>query len=122
MFTKLGKFGKELAELHTLESTELDETISAMRTEGTNKVEKLNYEDERVWINKEQYFNNIKEEVWLYQIGGYQVCEKWLKDRKGRTLSGEEIKTYCKIVTALSKTIELQSEIDKYYEEVEKTI
>ena len=55
-------------------------------------------------------------EVWNYQIGGYQVCDKWLKDRKGRELSLDEIKTYCKIVTALSKTIELQKEIDKNYE------
>jgi len=75
-----------------------------------------------VWINKEQYFDGVKEEVWQYQIGGYQVCEKWLKDRKERTLSSEEIKTYCKIVTALSKTIELQNEIDKYFENVEKTV
>ncbi len=122
LFIQLGKLGKELADLHLLESTELDETISAMRIEGTNKVENLKYEDWKVWINKEQYFDNVKEEVWQYQIGGYQVCEKWLKDRKGRTLSAEELKTYCKIVTALSKTIELQNEIDIYYNDVEKTI
>ena len=122
LFTQFGKLGKELADLHLLESSELDETISAMRVRGTNKVEKLNYENEKVWINKEQYFDSVKEEVWKYQIGGYQVCEKWLKDRKGRTLLLDEIKTYCKIVTALSQTIELQSEIDKYYEEVEKSM
>ena len=56
----------------------------------------------------------------MYQIGGYQVCSKWLKDRKGRTLSPEEIKTYCKIVTSLSITIKLQNEIDKLYPDVEK--
>ncbi|HOV93097.1 MAG TPA: DUF559 domain-containing protein [Candidatus Kapabacteria bacterium] len=70
----------------------------------------------KVYINKEQYFDGIKEDVWKYHIGGYQVCDKWLKDRKGRTLSLEEIKTYCKIVTALAKTIEIQSEIDEVYE------
>jgi len=74
-----------------------------------------------VWINKEQYFDGVKEEVWQYQIGGYQVCDKWLKDRKDRTLTLDEIKTYCKIVTALSKTIDLQKEIDQFYEELEKT-
>jgi hypothetical protein len=89
---------------------------------GSNEVEKLNYEYEKVWINKTQYFNNVKEEVWKYQIGGYQVCEKWLKDRKGRTLTFEEIQTYSKIVTALSKTIELQTEIDKHYASVEKSV
>ncbi len=122
LFIKLGKLGKELAELHTLESSELNETITFIAVNGNNKVEKLIYEDEKVWINKEQYFDNVKDEVWQYQIGGYQVCEKWLKDRKGRTLTLDEIKTYCKIVTALSKTIELQNEIDKYYDDVENTI
>ena len=69
-----------------------------------------------VYINKEQYFDGIREDVWKYHIGGYQVCDKWLKDRKGRTLSLEEIKAYCKIVTALAKTIEIQSEIDEVYD------
>ncbi len=84
------------------------------------KIEKLKYEDEKVWINKEQYFSNVKPEVWQYQIGGYQVCEKWLKDRKDRTLNVDDIQTYCKIVTALSKTIELQKEIDDNYDGVKK--
>jgi hypothetical protein len=71
-------------------------------------------------VNNEQYFTGLTEEVWQYQIGGYQVCEKWLKDRKGRTLSLEEITTYCKIVTALSKTITLQKETDELYKMVEE--
>ncbi len=70
----------------------------------------------------EQYFDGVKENVWQYQIGGYQVCEKWLKDRKGRTLTLDEIKNYCKIVTSLSNTIRLQNEIDECFEDVEKTV
>jgi predicted helicase len=122
LFIHLGKLGKQLADLHLLKSKELDKTISKFPKDGNNKVEKPKYENEKVWINKEQYFDGIIEEVWQYQIGGYQVCEKWLKDRKDRTLSTEEVKTYCKIVTALSKTIELQKEIDKNFEHVEKTV
>ncbi len=122
LFIQLGKFGKQLADLHLLKSKDLDKTISKFPNEGSNKVEKPKYENEKVWINKEQYFDGIEEEVWQYQIGGYQVCEKWLKDRKKRTLTLDEIKTYCKIVTSLSKTIDLQIEIDKYFEEVEKTV
>lgn len=128
LFKKLGMLGEQLADLHLLKpaspaggSEDLDKTISKFQGEGNNKVEKLKYETEKVWINKEQYFDGIKEEIWQYQIGGYQVCEKWLKDRKERTLTKDEILTYCKIVTALSKTIKLQNEIDKYYEKVEKT-
>ena len=115
LFIQLSKLGKQLADLHLLKSKELDKTISKFPISGNNKVEKPKYENEKVWINKEQYFDGVKEEVWQYQIGGYQVCQKWLKDRKERTLTLEEIQTYCRIVTALSKTIELQNEIDKIY-------
>lgn len=120
LFTKLGKIGKKLADLHLLNIKHTITIISKYPIKGDHKVEKLKYEDEKVWINKEQYFSNVKPEVWEYQIGGYQVCEKWLKDRKERTLNVDDIQTYCQIVTALSKTIELQKEIDKNYEGVEK--
>lgn len=115
-FITLSELGKRLADLHLLKSRELDESISKFPIAGSNKVENVRYLNDIVWINKEQYFDGIKEEVWQYQIGGYQVCDKWLKDRKGRTLSVEEIRTYCKIVTALSKTIALQNEIDTHFE------
>ncbi len=122
LFIQLGKLGKQLADIHLLKSKELDKTISKFPIDGSNKIENLKYEVGKVWINKEQYFGDVKEEVWQYQIGGYQVCEKWLKDRKGRVLTLDEILTYCKIVTALSKTIELQNEIDKYFENVKRTV
>jgi len=122
LFHTLAKLGNQLAGFHLLKAKELEKTAQIFSIKGNNEIEKLEYEDGKVWINKTQYFNNIKEEIWQYQIGGYQVCEKWLKDRKGRTLTFEEIQTYSKIVTALSKTIELQTEIDKLYESVEKTL
>jgi hypothetical protein len=55
----------------------------------------------------------VPEEVWNFKIGGYQVCDKWLKDRKGRTLSGEEISHYQCVVVALKETIRLMAEIDQ---------
>jgi predicted helicase len=122
LFIQLGKFGKQLGDLHLLKSEELDNSEMNFSPKGSNLVEKLIYENDKVWINKVQFFDGVSEEVWQYQIGGYQVCEKWLKDRKERTLTLEEIQTYCKIVTALSKTIELQNEIDKLYESVEKSV
>ena len=76
----------------------------------------------RIYINKEKYFDGITEEVWNYYIGGYQVCYKWLKDRKSRVLSLEEVETYCKIVTALSYTINIQKQIDELYPVVEKQL
>ena len=59
-----------------------------------------------------QYFEGIPPEVWSFHIGGYQVCEKWLKDRRGRTLTYDDLEHYRKVVTALSETIRLMAEID----------
>lgn len=67
------------------------------------------------WLDKAQTygFKGVPEDVWSFHIGGYQVCEKWLKDRKGRTLSKEDLTHYQKIVVALHETIRLMAEIDK---------
>ena len=63
--------------------------------------------------------------MWEYQIGGYQVCHKWLKDRKGRVLSLEDIKKIlncCNVVTAINKTIQIQKKIEVVYPETEKDL
>ena len=67
----------------------------------------------RGWINPQQYFGNVPEAVWNFKVGGYQVCEKWLKDRKGRVLSGDDITHYQRVVVALKETIRLMEEIDE---------
>jgi predicted helicase len=122
LFIKMSKFGEKLVKSHLLKSSELDTPIAKCPIKGDNKVVKLRYDEkeERVYFNQDQYFDGILKEVWQYQIGGYQVCNKWLKDRKGRTLSLEDIKHYCRIVTSLHKTIKLQKAIDEIYPEVEK--
>ena len=66
----------------------------------------------RVYINKAQYFEGVQPEVWAFHIGGYQVLEKWLKDRKGRSLSYDDVTQCGKIVVALKETIRLMAEID----------
>lgn len=71
------------------------------------------WKDGRVAINSSSSFEGVPEEVWKFHIGGYQVCHKWLKDRKGRSLSDEDILHYCKIVTALNETIRLMRQIDE---------
>jgi len=69
-------------------------------------------EDGKLKINRTQYFEGIPEEVYKFHIGGYQVCEKWLKDRKGRKLTEEEIEHYQKVVVALNETIRIMDEVD----------
>ena len=76
----------------------------------------------RVWVNAMQCFDGIEPQVWQYHIGGYQVLDKWLKDRKGRTLTAEDVKHYCRIATALAKTIEVQQKVDILYPRVESNI
>ena len=67
----------------------------------------------KVWINDEQYFDKVPEVAWEFYIGGYQPAQKWLKDRKGRKLSFEDILHYQKIIVALTETDRLMKEIDK---------
>jgi hypothetical protein len=72
----------------------------------------LNSGAHRAPLQKGQYFEGVLPEVWSFPTGGYQVCEKWLKDHRGRTLSYEDLAHYQKVVTALSKTIRLMAAID----------
>ncbi len=122
LFCKMAEYGQKLVGLHLLKSTELDLPTAKFQGKGGNKVQKLKYDEEkeRLYINQDQYFTGITKEIWQYQIGGYQVCNKWLKDRKTRTLSLNDIKHYCKIATSLQKTIDIQQGIDNTYLEVEK--
>jgi hypothetical protein len=81
---------------------------------GTDTVERVKYDDNnhRVYINKTQHFANVASDVWSFHVGGYQVCEKWLKDRKGRSLSFDDQQHYQRITVALRETIRLMCEID----------
>ena len=81
--------------------------------EGDGVVSKPRYEDGKVWINATQYFTNVPADVWAYEIGAYQVCEKWLKDRKGKTLSHAEIRLYPMILVAVTETLRVVGAIDE---------
>jgi predicted helicase len=136
LFRSLCGLGAELVALHLLESPMLQKPIARFPVNGPNAVEKgfpkylapgepepgtrKPIEHGRVYISKDdpgsdakgQYFEGVPPEVWNFHIGGYQVCEKWLKDRRGRTLTYDDLEHYCKVVTALSETIRLMAEID----------
>ncbi len=124
LFKKIKQYGNELVDLHLLKSSKLDPPTAKYQGKYDNKIEKLKYDEKQkcVYFNKKQYFEGIKDEIWNYQIGGFQVCKKWLKDRKGKKLSLGNIKQYCKIVTAIEKTIETQREIDKIYPKIEQNV
>jgi hypothetical protein len=121
LFCKMGALGKRLTDLHLLKSLALDTPVAKFQGQGDGRVGKPKYDEaaECVYINAEQYFQGVSPKLWNYQIGGYQVLNKWLKDRKDRVLTLDEAQTYSKIVTAIQKTIEIQQEIDALYDEVE---
>ena len=121
VFRELSDLGKEIVELHLLKHPDLEKTGVGFPKSGSNKVEKVAYAEEghRVFINKEQYFEGIPKVVWEYRIGAYQVMEKYLKDRKGRKLSLEEINHYMKVAKAIQLTIGLQEKIDDIYRKTE---
>ena len=122
LFIEIGKHGKKVVDLHLLKANELNKPIAKFQGSGDNRTRKQKYDSEtkRVHINDNQYFEGIEKDVREYQIGGYHVLDKWLKDRKDRVLSLDDIKHYCRIVTAIQKTIEIQKAIDDLYPEVEK--
>jgi len=114
----LSELGDELIALHFLESPNINDFITEFTGKGDNSIpKKPTWKDNAVWINPTQRFEGVPENVWNFHIGGYKVCEKWLKDRKGRTLSADDITHYQRIVVALNETIRIMAEIDRVIDE-----
>jgi predicted helicase len=112
-FWKLVKLGGEIRQIHLLESPAVEKYITQYPEDGNNIVTKPKYQDGKVYINETQYFDNVPQVAWAFYIGGYQPAQKWLKDRKERTLEFDDILHYQKIIVALSETDRLMKEIDK---------
>ncbi len=121
LFRELCAMGKKLVALHLLESPQLTQLITRYTVPGDNFVEKgfpkfVTYEEDQqgyVYINKKQYFEGVPKDVWEFHVGGYQVCERWLKERRGRQLCYNDLTHYQKIIVALNETIRLMAEIDQ---------
>ncbi len=117
LFFQLIKIGDRLVNLHLMKITAPE--ISTYPEVGNNRVENISYtpsQDQtsgKVWINKTQYFAGVPLEVWNFNIGGYQVCQKWLKDRKNRELNYQDITHYQNIIAAIWETISLMKKVDE---------
>ena len=120
LFWQLAKLGDELVQIHLMK-TQLDEIVG-FPIEGDNIIEKITYteptekQNGRVYINKTQYIDNVPSEIYNFYIGGYQVCHKWLKDRKDRKFTYDDFDHYSQIVAILQRTIELMKNIDQTIE------
>jgi len=133
LFRILCQFGANLIALHLLEDdyaaaswntsqpkgkSPLNNFITRFVGKGSAEVAKgyPKYENNNVYINPARYFEGVPEEVWSFHVGGYQVAHKWLKDRRGRTLSDEDLAHYQRVVVALHATTRLMAEIDRTIE------
>jgi predicted helicase len=116
LFRQLGELGEQLVNLHLMKSPILNQISSTFIDNGGGCIVDAGhpkYENGKVVINKQKDgFMDVPEDVWNFHVGGYQVCQKWLKDRKGRTLSQADIEHYQKIVVALGQSIDLMAKID----------
>ncbi|MFO0323104.1 MAG: type ISP restriction/modification enzyme, partial [Bacteroidota bacterium] len=113
IFWQLVKLGGEIRQIHLLESPAVEKYITQYPEDGNNVVIKPKYENGKVYINDTQYFANVPQIAWDFFIGGYQPAQKWLKDRKERTLEFDDILHYQKIIVALTETDRLMNEINK---------
>jgi predicted helicase len=123
-FFALAAKGAELRELHLMESPRLNNLLTRFPIAGSDEVVKIEWkgpgdgESEgigRVHINSDQYFDAVPRRAWDFWIGGYQPARKWLKDRKGRTLSSEDILHWQRIIVALAETAKIMEEIDSIF-------
>jgi predicted helicase len=111
-FRKLVSLGKELTDLHKLESPVTRKYITSYNTPGTDIIEKISRKGSSVYINDDQYFGELPDIAWNFYLGGYQPAQKWLKDRKTRKLTSSDIEHYQKIIVVLVETDRIMKEID----------
>ena len=116
-FRTLAALGQRLMDCHLLKDVQIPPR-HRFEGEGDGVVARVRYSDERVWINPTQYFTDVPLAVWEYEIGAYQVCEKWLKDRRGETLRREDLQQYRAILVAVAETLRVMEAIDDVLWEV----
>jgi len=123
LFDGLATCGRRLVDLHLMRASELANLITRFPVAGENRVERVRFvppdQDQpgRVYINQTQYFEGIPPDLWGFMVGGYQVLQKWLKDRRHRQLSFDDLLHYQKIVLALTRTQALMATIDDLIED-----
>jgi predicted helicase len=111
-FWQIVGLGARLRKLHLLDDHELNNLVTTYPVNGPSAVERVAFNDNKVWINDTQYFGNVSKVVWDFYVGSYQPAQKWLKDRKNMKLSNEDIVHYQKIIKVLVETDKIMKQID----------
>jgi len=125
LFKRLATCGLRLVQLHTMRATDLSIDSVSYPVPGDHLVARRYpwftdsdpasgkpLPEPRVYLNEKQYFQNVPGPAWEFEIGSYQPCEKWLKDRKNRKLSFDELNTYRALVVSVQETMQLMDKID----------
>ncbi|MBK9038951.1 MAG: N-6 DNA methylase [Bdellovibrionales bacterium] len=111
-FKKISVIGQKVFNAYTLQRP--FEAPVKLKTSGSNLVSKIEFEENGskvlVWINEKQYFD-LSPTVWDFSVGAYQICQKWLKDRKGRKLSSFDIEHYNKVIAAIGELVKLKAQL-----------
>lgn len=110
-FWEVSEKGGMLRRLHLMEPDAVGETPYPFKGEGDNVVDKPRFEKGKVFVNATQFFSDVPEVAWNFFIGGYQPAQKWLKDRKGRVLTFDDVKHYQRIIKVLSETDRIMKKI-----------
>lgn len=120
LFSRLKALGEQLVAVHTLESPALSESIADYEGPTGVVVASADWDQDSVWLDgraRHARFTGVAEDVWTFRFGGFQVCERWLKDRRGHELGQDDVAHYRRIVAAIVATIRLRSEIDEAIDE-----
>ncbi|NML93054.1 type ISP restriction/modification enzyme [Novosphingobium olei] len=103
-FRTISEQGEALRRLHLMEDAAIGATPYPFHGDGDSVVDKPRHVNGQVWINADQYFDGVPAIAWEFHIGGYQPAQKWLKDRKGRALTYDDIRHYQRIIKILAET------------------
>ncbi len=114
VFRKLSALGCALIDMHLLRNVPTQTARHRFEGEGDSVVAKYGYRDGKVWINQIQHFADVPADVWEFEIGAYQVCDRWLKERKHTPLSLSEIRQYQQLLVAVAETLRLMAEIGQF--------
>ena len=113
MFRQLSELGSALIDMHLLRNVPIEPSRHRFEGEGEGIISKIRYEEGNIWINRTQRFTDVPQAVWEFEVGAYQVCEKWLKDRRGEALSRAEMQHYRGILVAIAETLSVMGELDR---------
>lgn len=108
-FEDFRDFGTKLRRLHVFKDVP-EQLGFTFPVAGSTVVTSNEWRNDRIYINDDQYFGNVEKDIWDFRLGGYEPAQKWLRDRRGTSLSDTEIDHYQRLLAVLQRTRSLLEE------------